>query len=131
MSGGRKYITEKVRNLERRPLGLMTEAHEPDRDRKTYYVSVGAGQVLEDKEAAPFELVIRANEEELNKLQELFEETSSTDEAGAFTFDRNPLVSDSPEDETYDGLIRDVYRMLHELGTEETKRHIESMNILH
>jgi len=109
----------------------MTEANSPDKDRKTYYVSVGAGQVLEDKEAAPFELVIRANEEELNKLQELFEETSSTDEAGAFTFEGNPMVSDPVEDATYDGLIRDVYRLLHELGTEETKRHIESMDILH
>ncbi|MFD0672942.1 hypothetical protein [Cohnella sp. GCM10027633] len=108
----------------------MTEAHEPDHGRKTYYVSVGAGQVLEDKEAAPFELVIRANEEELNKLQELFEETSSTDEAAAFTFSGSPTVSDPVEDDTYDGLIHDIYRMLHELGTDETKHHIESMDIL-
>lgn len=42
----------------------MTDAHVPDRERKTYYVSVGAG-------------------------------------------------------------------LLHELGTDETKRHIESMHILH
>ncbi|MFC5529316.1 hypothetical protein [Cohnella yongneupensis] len=109
----------------------MTEAHVPDSDRKTYYVSVGAGQVLEDKEAAPFELVIRANEEELNQLQELFEETSSTDEAGAFTLEGSPMVSDSPEDATYDGLIHSVYELLYELGTDETKRHIESMGILH
>jgi hypothetical protein len=108
----------------------MTEANVPDTNRKTYYVSVGAGQVLEVKEAAPFELVIRANEEELNKLQELFEETSSTDEAGAFTFEGLPSVSDDPEDKNYDGLIHSVYRMLYELGTNETKRYIESMDIL-
>lgn len=109
----------------------MTEAHEPDLEKKTYYVSVGAGQVLLDKEAAPFELVIRANEEELNKLQELFEETSSADEAAALTFSGSPTVSDPVEDATYDGLMRDIYRLLHELGTDETKRHIESMGILH
>lgn len=108
----------------------MTEAHEPDQGKKTYYVTVGAGQVLEDREVAPFELVIRANEEELNKLQELFEETSATSKEAAFTFSGSPMVSDPVEDATSDGLIHDVYRMLYELGTEETKRHIESLDIL-
>lgn len=100
-------------------------------ERKTYYVSVGAGQVLEDREAAPFEFEIRANEEELNKLQEMFEETSSAEEASVFHFVR-PITTKGDEDynAVYVAQLRDIYRLLHRLGTEETRRHIESMNIL-
>ncbi|BBI32441.1 hypothetical protein [Cohnella abietis] len=101
-----------------------------DSEKKTYYVSVGAGQVLEDKEAAAFELSIYANEAELDKLKELFEETQDADEDEAFHFSGLPTVSDSPENDTYDALISDIYRMIYELGTDETKRHIETMDIL-
>ncbi|MBW5447817.1 hypothetical protein GE107_17315 [Cohnella sp. CFH 77786] len=100
-------------------------------ERKTYYVSVGAGQVLEDKEAAAFEFEIRANEEELNKLQELFEETSSADEAAGLHF-MGPITVESAEDRNsdYDAQIQQIYEWIHQLGTERTKRHIESMGIL-
>ncbi|QJD81755.1 hypothetical protein [Cohnella herbarum] len=108
----------------------MDELQTPEPDRKTYYVSVGAGQVLEDPEAAAFEFAIHANEAELDKLQELFAETQDADEDEALSFKGNPMVSDTPDNATYDALLMDIYRMLHELGTYETKRHIESMNIL-
>ncbi len=100
-------------------------------ERKTYYVSVGAGQVLEDPEAAAFEFEIRANEEELNKLQELFEETSSAEEAAAFHFVR-PVMKYGNEDwnAAYGSQLHDIYKWLYHLGTEETKKHIESINIL-
>ncbi|WP_276352882.1 hypothetical protein [Cohnella caldifontis] len=99
--------------------------------RKTYYVAVAAGQVLEDRQAAPFEFEIRANEEELNKLQELFEETSSAEEASAFHFVR-PITTKGEEDynAVYDAQLKDIYRLLYRLGTDETKRHIASMNVL-
>jgi hypothetical protein len=99
--------------------------------RKTYYVSVGAGQVLEDKEAAPFEFEIRANEEELSRLQQLFEDLSSADEAAAFHFPRQ-LTTQSLDDmnENYQHHLQEIYKLLYQLGTEETKRHIESIHIL-
>lgn len=100
-------------------------------ERKTYYVSVGAGQVLEDKEAAAFEFEIRASEEELNRLQELFEELSSADEAAMFHFPRQLTTLSLDEmNEQYQQKLQEIYRLLHELGTEETKRHIESIRIL-
>jgi hypothetical protein len=108
----------------------MNDLQTSDSDRKTYYVSVGAGQVLEDPEAASFEFAIHANEAELDKLQELFEETQDADEDEALSFRGNPMVSDTPENDTYDALLKEIYRMLHDLGTYETKQHIESMNIL-
>ncbi|RUS47600.1 hypothetical protein [Cohnella sp. AR92] len=91
--------------------------------RKTYYVAVGAGQIQRDKEAAPFEFAIRANEEELNKLQEAFEELAGSDEPAMRS-------ANAETSQASDRSFKKVYRKLYELGTEETKRHIESNGIL-
>jgi len=48
-----------------------------DDGRETYYVSVGGKEIVKDKGATPYELEIRANEEELYRLQDLFEELAS------------------------------------------------------
>jgi hypothetical protein len=37
---------------------------------------------------------------------------------------------DDPENDDYDAQLTAVYRKLYELGTPETKRHIESMGVL-
>lgn len=106
----------------------------PDTDdtyRKTYYVAVGAKQVLADREAAAFEFAIRANDDEVHQLQELFEDIQDSDEDNAFHFSGSPTVSDDPENDTYEALFQDIYRMIYRLGTDETKKHIEKMNILH
>ena len=73
--------------------------------RKHYYVSVQAGSILEDPEAAAYELEIWANEEELNRLQELFEELVSEDEAEAAHFTSHPFGSTPVEriNSAYDG----------------------------
>jgi hypothetical protein len=118
----KRFIT-----TERRRLMTDTEAHESER--KTYYVAVGARQILEDREAAAFEFAIHANENELNKLQELFEESQDADEDEAFSFRGWPTVSDVPDNDTYNALIKEIYQMLHKLGTVETKHHIEAMKI--
>ncbi|MCD9022750.1 hypothetical protein [Cohnella silvisoli] len=108
----------------------MTDTKAQQSERKTYYVAVGARQILEDREAASFEFAIHANEDELNKLQELFEESQDADEDEAFSFKGLPTVSDVPDNDTYNALIKEIYHMLHKLGTPETKRYIEAMNIL-
>jgi hypothetical protein len=99
--------------------------------RKPYYVSVGAGQILEDPTAAAYELVIQANEEELNKLQELFEEHASMEEAEAWHFLKHPFANVSRERMTQESgdLTTRIYKLLHELGTDETKAHIDSMQL--
>jgi hypothetical protein len=99
--------------------------------RHTYYVSVQAGSILEDPEAAVFEFEIRANEEELNRLQELFEELVSMDEAQAFHFTSHPYGTASSEEinEGYDVFMKDIYKLLYELGTPVTKKHIKAMGL--
>lgn len=108
----------------------MADAYVSDPARRTYYVAVGAKQVLEDPKAAAFEFSIRANDEELNKLVVLFDEIQDSDEDNAFHFSGWPSVSDDPENATYNALFKDIYQLLYELGTSETKRHIETLNII-
>ncbi|WP_409345818.1 hypothetical protein [Paenibacillus sp. MBLB4367] len=100
-------------------------------DKTTYYVSVGSGQILQDESAAAFEFEIQATDDELNKLQELFEETAEAEISTArrgvtpyleYSFDK--------ENDLYDYNLREIYRMLHDLGTPETREHIESMHVL-
>lgn len=103
-----------------------------ENERQRYYVSVQAGQILADPEAAAYELDIMANEEEVARLRELFEELSSMDEATAAHFSR-PIVATN-HDETInaasDEIITRIYRLLYECGTEQTRAHIASMGLL-
>lgn len=98
---------------------------------KTYYVSVGAGQVLEDPHAAPYELVIEATDEEIARLQEMFGELASVDEAEMLHFgtvdyydNQDQIISGS-----YDETLDRIYRLLYACGTDETKRLISAMQL--
>lgn len=100
-------------------------------DKQTYYVSVHEGTALEDVSAADFEFEIRATQGELDRLEQLFQEK---DEAENRTFVRGmtpgiPYHQDEPND-TYDEVLLRVYRLIYDLGTSETKQHIEQMNVL-
>jgi hypothetical protein len=100
--------------------------------RKRFYVSVQAGQILADPEAASYELAINANDEEVARLRELFEELSSMDEAEVWHFARMPYETNHDEslNGSSDEIINRIYRLLYECGTHETKRQIETMEIL-
>jgi hypothetical protein len=100
-------------------------------DKKTYYVSVQAGTVLEDMEAAPFEFVIEATPKELDKLQVLFEEKDEADD-DTFTRGMTPAIPyhQDVQNDAYDASLKRVYRYIYELGTPETRKHIESMGVL-
>jgi len=108
----------------------MDDDRDSGESRRTYYVAVGPGQILTDPEAASFEFAIRATEAEIDKLQELFQEAQDADEDEIFAYSGSPSVADTPHNELHESLLSDIYRMLHELGTSETRKHIESMNIL-
>jgi hypothetical protein len=100
-------------------------------ERKPYYVSVQAGQILEDPQEAAYELEILANEEEYTRLREQFDELSSMDEAQAFHFVSHPYGSaDEIEmNNGYDEIIKRIYKQIYEYGTETTRQHIESMGL--
>jgi rubrerythrin len=100
-------------------------------DRKTYYVTVQHGEIMDDPTAFNFDYVIEANEEELDQLEELFEDTATEEQETIFhSFTLSSSTYYNNENDAYDLSLRSIYRKLHELGTPETKQHIEKMNIL-
>jgi hypothetical protein len=101
-------------------------------DKKTYYVTVQHGEIMEDATAFNYDFVIQANEDELDELQEIFENAA---EAEATTYRRvyipSPIDQYNEENSLYDSSLREVYNKLHQLGDKKTREHIEKMNILH
>ncbi|UJF33861.1 hypothetical protein [Paenibacillus hexagrammi] len=101
-------------------------------EKKKYYVSVQSGKIMENQGDAAYELEIVATEDEIDRLDELFEELENFDQATAVQT-ASALTIAYHHDETNDGYdyyLRQTYSLINELGTEETKRHIQKMNIL-
>lgn len=98
-------------------------------DKKTYYVSVNNGSILEDPTAFDYEFEINATEEELVQLKELFEQSQEEDQKGIKRAYLIPFVH-AENSEGFEESLHQTYQMLHHLGTPKTKIHIESMNIL-
>lgn len=109
----------------------MSETGGSEMERKRYYVSVQGKSVLEGKGDAAYEFEINATRAEVDKLQELMNEAWDADDASFF---RNfipavPYHNDVAND-AYDYTLREIYQLLHELGTKETRRTIEGMGML-
>lgn len=100
-------------------------------DKKTYYVTVQSGEILDDPTAFSYDFVIYANEQELDQLQELFENTQEAEQLTyARTWIPSPIDQFDEENSNYDESLREIYEMLHALGSTETKQHIETMHVL-
>lgn len=101
-------------------------------NRKTYYVNVQSQQLYEQSDIAPYHLVITANSREYERILEQFVELEDSDE-----WSLEPMIKmqdDSLELNTinaeHDYRLKQLYKQLYNLGTEETKKHIEQMRIL-
>jgi hypothetical protein len=99
-------------------------------DKRRYYVSVQAGTVLAGQGDSGYEFEIDATVEQVDQLQRQFEQLSERSEAAMFraTAVTIPYHHDA-ENHAYDDSLIDIYKALHKLGTEETKRHIEKMGV--
>lgn len=100
-------------------------------ERKKYYVSVVSKTIMEKQGDAAYELEIEATDEEIDQLKDLFEEEEDFEidsfwrahAAGV------PYHHDNAND-GYDFVLKEIYRKLYALGTQETKEVIHNMNIL-
>lgn len=99
--------------------------------KKRYYVSVQSDAILENQGDAAYEFEIDADEEEISRLQELFDGKQQADNY-AFGRAHIPFLEyhHDRENDVHDFYLKEVYGLIHELGTPETKRHIESMGVL-
>jgi rubrerythrin len=100
-------------------------------DKKTYYVTVQSGEIMADPTAFNYDFVINANEEEYEQLRQLFEDTADAEQATyGHSFPLSLSTYYNEENTIYDNSLRDIYIKLHELGSPETRKHIETMHIL-
>ncbi|WP_233711124.1 hydrolase [Lederbergia citrisecunda] len=100
-------------------------------NRKTYYISVGAGEIMTVPNASPWEFKIQATDDEITRLRQIFD-SSQDNSVDDFLRAHIPFVeyhNDSTNDIHDENLIN-VYEMIHQLGDEEARNHIESMGIL-
>jgi hypothetical protein len=98
-------------------------------EKRPYYVNVESGEILPIKTASTFQFEISASDEDVRKLEKKFQEVDS---AASDTFVRShvPYVpySNDPDNDRYDQKLREAYRIIHDLGQDETRRFIETMS---
>lgn len=99
-------------------------------DKKRYYVSVQAGTILQNQGDATYELEIEASEDDVKLLEKLFDKRT-TYEFDTFFRAHVPAVPYhfDMENDTYDKCLQEIYSLIYDLGTEQTKQHIESMRL--
>jgi hypothetical protein len=99
--------------------------------KKTYYIDVGTGEITQSATSSNWSFKIQANDEEITELRELFDQNYMTEWKGFFRA-HTPYVQyhHDRENDDYDSTIQQVYGMIYNLGDNEVKNHIESMNIL-
>ncbi len=100
-------------------------------EKQKYYVQMGSGEISRVKYHNNDEFVIYATEEDIVQLREAFDEANAS---GIRTFFRAhipivPYHNDSSNDE-YDSNMVKAYKLVHDLGDEQTKAHIADMGIL-
>lgn len=110
----------------------MNENGSTEDIRKVYYVNVQSKQLYEQPDIADYHLVITANTKEYDRIIEQFLEVDDADEWTLETMFKSP--DNSPKmsmiNDEHDYRLKQLYKELYKLGTDETRRHIEQMRIL-
>lgn len=100
-------------------------------EKKTYYVSVQAGTVMNNQGDAAFEFEISATPEEVDKLAEMFETAMEADHDAYWRTHTLAIpYHHDDENDAYDASLEMIYQTIYELGTPETRQHIKQMRIL-
>jgi hypothetical protein len=99
-------------------------------DKRRYYVSVQSRCVMYNQGDAAYELEIDATAEEVQKLMELFNQWEEFDEKTYFRM-HIPIIPYHHESENdgYDYFMKEIYKAIYQMGTDQTKSHIASMNL--
>ncbi|SDM12549.1 hydrolase [Sediminibacillus halophilus] len=99
-------------------------------EKKRYFVNIGTLEISQVQSGNNNDFTIIATDEEVFQLREIFDEMYNSDITAFFrTHLPIPYHKDSANDR-YDTGIVSAFQMLHDLGDEKTKSHINSMHIL-
>jgi hypothetical protein len=102
-----------------------------EQQKKAYYIEPGTGEISQSATSSTWSYKIYATDEEIIELRELFDQNYATEWQNFFRA-HVPYVQYhyDRENDAYDQTIAKVYEMLYNLGDEEAKNHIKTMNIL-
>lgn len=105
-------------------------------ERHPYYVTLQAGisnaEVRSEKGESSYDFEVLANEDEAGLLIELLAEANNRDRIGYEHghFFANVIDSADRDHMIYDRLLNQIYLTIYDLGTSQTKKDIEEMDIL-
>lgn len=109
----------------------MKELTNLGQPKKTYYITLANGEISQLKSASPWNFKIEATDDEIDQLREYFDQNYSTDWQ-AFYRAHIPYIEyhHDPQNDAYDETLKNIYKMIYDLGDEETRNHISSEGIL-
>lgn len=107
----------------------MKEEHQ---EKRKYYVSVQAKTIMANQGDGAYEFEIEATPREVQQLNELFraETRADLENNSRALLDPEIIAHELVSMKMVDQFLMMAYRLIHQLGTPETKQHIESMNVL-
>ncbi len=102
-----------------------------EENKKTYYITVGTGEITQIATAAPWDFKIRATSNEIKELRTYFKQNYSTDWQ-SFWRSHIPYLEyhNDKENDEFDEIMLKAYELIYRLGDHETRNHIEGMGIL-
>jgi hypothetical protein len=102
-----------------------------ENSKKTYYITVGDGEISQLSTASPWDFKIEATDEEIIKLRQYFDQVYSSDWQG-FLRAHTPYVQYhyDRENDAIDDTNKLIYKMIYELGDEEAKEHIRTNELI-
>jgi hypothetical protein len=103
-------------------------------DKKKYYLSIHAGpntvEIRDVKGESTYDFEIEASDDEVDKLEELFEHAYSDDFK---TYSWMHVIADKKIEkltEDFDQTLNNIYQIIYDLGTEKTRSDITEMGVL-
>ncbi len=99
--------------------------------KKTYYISVGTGEISKSNTDSAWNFRIEATDDEIAMLREYFDQNYSTEWENFFRA-HVPFLEyhHDKQNDAYDETMVKIYQMIYDLGDQEARNHIESMGIL-
>ncbi|MBP1997077.1 hydrolase [Paenibacillus eucommiae] len=102
-------------------------------DKSRYWVSVGNLEILPQGEGANHEFEIEATEAEITYLKELLDQLVSEDTQllgrAKSPYEKLPEDDQDVKNISYDMQLKEIYRLIYELGSSETKAHLHETNM--
>lgn len=99
--------------------------------RNKYHINISTGAITQDNSDQNAAYTIYANGQEIKEIRNELEKMHDASNA-SFVRAHIPIMlyHNDPQNDAYDAGLKTLFQLLYELGDEETKQHIQSLDIL-